>query len=69
MYIYFNANHEYHIESISNEKLRYVVESWSGLKDSINRMIPYAIKEYDKANQKKLEKQKEMSEVIDSFRL
>lgn len=69
VYIYFNANHEYHIESISNEKLRYVVESWSGLKDSINRMIPYAIKEYDKANQRSLERQKEMSEVIDSFRL
>lgn len=69
VYIYFNANHEYHIESISNEKLRYVVEFWSGLKDSISRMIPYAFEEYDKANQRKLKEQKEMSEVIDSFRL
>lgn len=67
--IHFNANHEYYIDRVPNEKLRFIVENWSGLKDSINRMIPYALKEYDKANQRRLEKQKEMSEVIDSFRL
>ena len=67
--IHFNSNHQYLIRKISNEKLRFIVENWSGLKDSMNRMIPYAIKEYDKANQRSLEKQKEMSEVIDSFRL
>ena len=67
--IHFNSNHQYHIRKISNAKLRFIVENWSGLKDSMNRMIPYAIKEYDKANQRSLKKQKEMSEVIDSFRL
>ena len=67
--IHFNSNHQYHIRKISNAKLRFIVENWSGLKDSMNRMIPYAIKEYDKANQRSLEKQKEMSEVINNFRL
>lgn len=67
--IHFNSDHEYYIRKISDEKLRFIVENWSGLKDSINRMIPYALKEYDKANQRRLEKQKEMSEVIDRFRL
>ena len=67
--IHFNSNHQYLIRKISNTKLRFIVENWSGLKDSINRMIPYAIKEYNKANQRSLERQKEMSEVIDSFRL
>lgn len=67
--ISFNANHKYYIHRLSNAQLRCVVENWSGLKDSMNRMIPYAIKEYDKANLRSLERQKEMSEVIDSFRL
>lgn len=67
--INFNSNHQYYIHRISNTQLRCIVENWSGLKDSMNRMIPYAIKEYDKANQRSLEKQKEISEVIDSFRL
>lgn len=67
--IHFNANHQYYIDKVPDEKLRFIVENWSGLKDSINRMIPYALKEYDKANQRSLEKQKEMSEIIDNFRL
>ena len=67
--IHFNSNHQYHIRKISNAQLRFIVENWSGLKDSMNRMIPYAIKEYDKANLRSLERQKEMSEVIDNFRL
>lgn len=67
--ISFNANNKYYIHRLSNAQLRCVIENWSGLKDSMNRMIPYAIKEYDKANQRSLKRQKEMSEIIDGFRL
>lgn len=65
---YFNVD-EYHINDVSIERIPFIVEHWSGLKDSINRMIPYAIEECNKANQKRLEKQKEVSEIINSFRL
>ena len=67
--IHFKVNHMYYIRRLPHEKLRYIIENWNGLKDSMHRMIPYAIKEYDKTNIKKLEKHKEMSEVIDNFRL
>lgn len=66
--MYFNAS-TYRVEPISENQFIMLAEYWQGLKESISRMIPYAIKEYDKANQRNLEKQKEMSEVIDSFRL
>lgn len=66
--VYFNVD-EYRINDVSIERIPFIVEHWKGLKDSINRMIPYAIDECNKANQRRLEKQKEMSEVIDSFRL
>ena len=67
--IHFNANHEYCLRNISHEDLRFIVENWAGLKDSINRMIPYAINEYNKANEKRLEKQNKLSEAINNFRL
>lgn len=66
--MYFKAS-TYSVESISENQLFMLVEHWQGLKESMSRMIPYALKECNKANQKKLEEQKEMSEVIDSFRL
>lgn len=65
---YFNEN-EYHINDIRINRLPFIVENWKGLKDSMHRMIPYAIGRCNEANEKALEKQKEMSEVIDSFRL
>ena len=65
---YFNVD-EYHINDVSIERIPFIVEHWKGLKDSINRMIPYAIDECNKANARRLEKQKEMSEVINNFRL
>ena len=67
--IHFNANHECYIRIIPHEKLRIIVENWDGFKSSMSRMIPYALKEYDKANARKLEKQKEMSDIINNFRL
>ena len=67
--IHFDANHKYRIRIIPHEKLSCLVGSWSGLKSSINRMIPYALKECDKENQRKLEKHKEMSDIINNFRL
>ena len=65
---YFNVD-EYHINDVSVERIPFIVEHWKGLKDSIGRMIPYAIDECNKANARRLEKQKEMSEVINNFRL
>lgn len=65
---YFNAD-TYYVNNVSIERIPFIVENWKGLKDSIGRMIPYAIEECNKANQNKLKRQKEMSEVIDSFRL
>lgn len=66
--MYFKAS-IYRVEPISENQFIMLAEYWQGLKESISRMIPYAIKEYDKTNKRSLEKQKEMSEVIDSFRL
>lgn len=66
--MYFKAS-TYSVESISESQLAMLVEHWQGLKESMSRMIPYALKQCDESNQKKLEKQKEMSELIDSFRL
>lgn len=68
-YIYFNTDHEYCIQGIGNENLRWIVKNWSGLKDSMNRMIPYAIKECNNANKRTLAKQEEEAELINSFRL
>lgn len=66
--MYFKAS-AYSVEPINEHQLIKLVEYWQDLKESMNRMIPYALKEYDKANQKKLKDQKEMSELIDNFRL
>jgi hypothetical protein len=67
--VYFNANHEYYIENVNNGFLPSIVEEWPMLKDSMHRMISYGIEECNKANQKKLEKQKKMAEAIENFRL
>lgn len=67
--VYFNSKHEYYIDNVNNNILRCIVEEWPRLKDSMHRMIKYGITESNKANQKKLEKQKEIAEVIESFRL
>ena len=67
--IYFKDNHKYYIENVNNGFLPSIVEEWPKLKDSMHRMIKYGITECNKANQKKIEKQEELSKVIDSFRL
>lgn len=46
-----------------------LIENWTGLKESMGRMIPYALEEYNKAMQKKIERQKEKSNLIESFKL
>ena len=46
-----------------------VIQNWIRLKESMNRMIPYALSEYNKYKQKELEKQKEMSDLVDNFRI
>lgn len=66
--MYFKAS-TYSVESISESQLISLVEYWQGLKESMGRMIPYALSKCDENNQKSLEKQKEMSELIDNFRL
>lgn len=67
--VYFYANHEYKINTVGETNLREIVEKWHGFKDSIVRMIPYAIDCFNKENQKKLENKQEMSDLLDSFRL
>lgn len=67
--IYFNKNNEYVIETSNPHMLPWLVEEWPYFKDSMKRMIAYGLKECDKANQKRLEEQEKLSEVIDSFRL
>lgn len=67
--VYFNANGKCFVEEDGSRIIRTIVEEWPRLKDSMNRMIPYAIDECNKANQKKLEKQMEKEQIINSFRL
>lgn len=67
--VYFNANGKCLVEEDGSRVICTIVEEWSKLKDSMNRMIPYAINECNKANQKKIEKQKEREQIINSFRL
>ena len=67
--VYFNGNNEYIIEYLDNSRLCNIVKDWAGLKDSMNRMIRYALNECDKKNQKKIEQQKALEATINSFRL
>ena len=70
IFIYFNTNHEYVIQTYhNNDNLKYLVRNWKNIKTEMNRMIPYAIQECCKRHQSKLEHQKEIAEVIESFRL
>lgn len=46
-----------------------LIEKWPGLKESMNRMIPYALNECNKHKQKELEKQKEKASIVENFRL
>lgn len=67
--VYFYANHTYKAYQLGEICLREIVENWHGFKDSMNRMIPYAIDCFNKENQEKIEKKQEMSDVLNSFRL
>ena len=67
--VYFNANGKYFIEDRGYDALPHIVKAWPGFKDSMKRMIPYALKECDKENQAKLAKQMEEHDIIDNFRL
>ena len=67
--VYFDGNHKYYIEHIEDGFIRKIVEEWPKLKDSMQRMIRYGIEECKKEQQKRIEKQEELSKVIDSFRL
>ena len=70
IFIYFNTNHEYVIETHhNNNHISYLARNWRYIKEEMNRMIPYAIKECGQKHQRKLEKQKEIAEVIEGFRL
>ena len=67
--VYFYTNHEYKFINVGETNLCEIVEKWKGFKDSMNRMIPYAIECCNEENKKELAKKQEMSEVINSFRL
>lgn len=67
--VYFQDNQKYYIEHVEDGFIRKIVEEWPKLKDSMHRMIRYGIEECKKEQQKRIEKQEELSKVIDSFRL
>ena len=46
-----------------------LIEDWVGLKESMGRMIPYALQEYNKYMQRKVEKQEEKYSIIENFKL
>lgn len=49
--------------------LNNLVQDWKKLKDSMNRMIPYAIREYNEYNEKEVDKITKEEEIINNFRL
>ena len=65
--VYFKQGSGYYIETAVC--LTKLVKEWSKLKDSMHRMIPYAIEKCNNANQKRIEEQQAISEIINSFRL
>lgn len=65
--MYFNAEGKYFIEDRGYDALPRIVQAWPGFKDIMKRHISYAFKECDKENQRKLEKQKEIDAIINSF--
>jgi len=67
--VYFHITDRYLIDNVVTGVTPYLVQDWQKLKDSMHRMIPYAIDECNKANQKKLEQQREKEQIINSFRL
>lgn len=46
-----------------------LVQDWKKLKDSMNRMIPYAITEYNQYNAKEVDRVAKEEEIINNFRL
>ena len=67
--MYFNVGGEYFIEDRGYDALPHIVKAWPEFKEAMKRKIPYALKRCDEENQKKLERQKEMSDIINNFRL
>lgn len=49
--------------------LTNLVQDWKKLKDSMNRMIPYAIKEYNEYNAKEVDRIAKEEKIINNFRL
>lgn len=66
--ILFNKD-EYKVCSTTEENKVVIAELWSGLKESMNRMLKYAFNEYNKAMQKEVENQQKKVDVIDRFKL
>lgn len=67
--MYFGNNGYKVLEAIGKTTTIKLIENWAGFKESMNRMIPYALNEYNKYKKKEVEKQKELSDIIDNFKL
>ena len=67
--MYFNANGYKMVQEIGQATTLSIIQNWAGFKESMNRMIPYALSEYNNHKQKELEKQKEKADIIENFKL
>lgn len=65
---FFNAD-GYVMCSDAVYNIAELVNEWHSLKDSMNRMIPYAIENYNKYYEKEVEKMQEKTDIINTFKL
>lgn len=66
--ILFNKN-EYKVCSTTEEDKVKIAQLWSGLKESMNKMLKYAFDEYSKSMQKEVENQQKKIDIINGFKL
>lgn len=67
--MYFTLSGYKILDDVGQASTLKLIEKWSGLKESMNRMIPYGLKEYNKYMQREVEKQKEKANIIENFKL
>lgn len=57
------------LENVGQTTTLKLIEKWPSLKESMSRMIPYGLNEYNKYMQREVEKQKEKADIIENFKL
>lgn len=65
--VYFKRDDGYYVENAG--WVTYLVKEWQTLKDSMHRMIAYAIEENNKENQKQIKMQEEKHMILNNFKL